>query len=126
MFRLNILCKSDVGGKCLSIRVRKVRPIFDRTFLLNGELYQIMFLRLFRWLFGLFAEASSSGLYFSFTFKLLHLRASLYNGTAASKERQSEDRVEMRLLMVLGSCLVMGGGWLDWLCMNRVSSFDLR
>ena len=125
MFRLNILCKLDVGGKCLSIRVRKLRPIFDRTFLLNGGLYQIMFLRLFRWLFGLFAEASSSGSYLSLALKLLRLRAS-YNGAAAPKERRSEDRVEMRLLMVLGGCLVMEGGWLDWLCMNRGSSFGLR
>ena len=65
-----------------------VAPIFDRTFLLNCGLYQIMFLRLLRWLFGMFAEASPSGLYFSLTLKLLRLRASLYNGTAASKEKQ--------------------------------------
>ena len=108
------------------IRVRKLQPIFDRTFLLNVGLYQIMFVRLFRWLIGLFAEASSSGLYFSLTLKLLRLRASSYNGATPSKERRSEDRVQMRLLMVLRSCLVMEGGWLDWLCMNRGSSFGLR
>ena len=93
----------------LSIRARELRPIFDRTFLLNGGLYQIMFLCLFRCLFGLFAEASPSGLYSSLTLKLLRLRASSYNGAAASKERRSEDRVEMRLLMALESFLVMEG-----------------
>ena len=65
-------------------------------------------------------------LYFSLTLKLLRLRASSYNGAAASKERRLEDRAVMRLLMDLGSCLVIEGGCLDWLCMNRGLSFNLR
>ena len=62
---------------------KKVAPIFDLTFLLNGGLYQIMFLRLFLSLFGLFEEASFSGLYLSVASKLLRLRASTYNTNAA-------------------------------------------
>ena len=46
MFLLNTLCKGFEGGKCLSMRFRKVLPTFVLTDLLNGGLNQMMFLRL--------------------------------------------------------------------------------
>ncbi len=51
MFLLKILCSLWLGGKCLSIRHRKLRAMFVLTFLLNGGLNQMilrcLFLRVF-------------------------------------------------------------------------------
>ncbi len=51
MFLLKILCSLWLGGKCLSIRHRKLRAMFVLTFLLNRKLNQIilhcLFLRVF-------------------------------------------------------------------------------
>ncbi len=51
VFLLKILCSLWLGGKCLSIRHRKLRAMFVLTFLLNGGLNQMilrcLFLRVF-------------------------------------------------------------------------------
>ena len=50
LFRLKSLCSLWCGGKCLSISLRNVLPIFVITDLLNGELNQMIFLfRCLRW-----------------------------------------------------------------------------
>ncbi len=41
MFLLKIVCSLWLGGKCLSIRHRKLRAMFVLTFLLNGGLNQM-------------------------------------------------------------------------------------
>ena len=48
VFLLNILWSLLDRGKCLSINLRKVFPMFVLMFLLKGGLNQIMFLFLFR------------------------------------------------------------------------------
>ncbi len=51
VFLLKVLCSLWLGGKCLSIRHRKLRAMFVLTFLLNGALNQMilrcLFLRVF-------------------------------------------------------------------------------
>ncbi len=51
VFLLKILCSLWLGGKCLSIRHRKLHAMFVLTFLLNGGLNQMilhcLFLRVF-------------------------------------------------------------------------------
>ncbi len=60
VFRLNILCRGLVFGKCLSMSWRKFRAIFDLTDLLNGGLYQMTFRCRFRLVVGEGLVASRS------------------------------------------------------------------
>ena len=63
MFLLNILWSLLDFGKCLSMRCRKILPMFVCTLLLNGGLNQIicLFLVLVRgWLFGWWIEYERS------------------------------------------------------------------
>ena len=112
MFLLKILCNLWPTGKCMSTRLRKQRAMFVLTFLLNGGLNQMMLRCLF-----LRCLYVSCGMYSSLWLKLLCPSAFLHACTASSNTCLSDDSVEMRLLMDVGSCLKKLGGWLECLCM---------
>ena len=59
----------------------------------------------------------SCRMYSSLWLKLLGPSAFWYACTASSNTCLSDDNVEMRLLIDVGSCLKMLGGWLECLCM---------
>ena len=95
----NLLC----GGKCFFIRVKNIFPTLVFTFLLYGELNQMMFL--FRCLLLLvvfmFAWYLSLCLY-------PHLsKASWYGRIASLKISAETDNDESRDLIEIGSCLII-------------------
>ena len=66
------------------------------------------------------------GWYFSSESKLLCLNASLYSGFAALNVSSLHDSLLMRLLIDVGSCRMMVGGWLDKRLMYSGLSLGFR
>ena len=110
MFRLIILMKLLFLGKCLRMSLRNYLPIFDLTFKLKGGLNQITFLFRFRLVFW---DVFSN---FSVAWYPLFLSAVSYVILALLNSVSSQDKLEMRLLVIDGNCLMIDGGWLDFEC----------
>ena len=101
----------------MSTRWRKLRAMFALTFLLKGGLNQMTLRCLF-----LRGRCVSCGVYSSLWLKLLCPSAFRYAGAASSNVCLSDESVEMRLLMDVGSCLRMLDGWFECLFMYNGSS----
>ena len=108
MFRLNIFLKPRFIGKCLRISLKNSLPIFVLTFKLKGGLNQITFLFRFRLVFW---DVFSN---FSVAWYPLFLSAVSYVILALLNSISSQDKLEMRLLVIDGNCLMIDGGWLDF------------
>ena len=88
-------------------------PIFVLTFKLEGGLNQITFLFWFRFVFW---DGFSN---FSCVWYPLFLSAVLYSILALVNSVSSQDKLEIRLLVIYGTCLIIDGGWLGFECMYR-------
>ena len=87
--------------------------MFVLTFKLKGGLNQITFLFRFRLVFW---DVFSN---FSVAWYPLFLSAVSYVILALLNSVSSQDRLEMRLLVIDGNCLMIDGGWLDFECIYR-------
>ena len=116
MFRLNILLKLLFLGKCLRMSLKNFLPIFVLTFKLKGRLNQITFLLRFRLVFWNVFSNFSVALYRLFLSAVSYLILALLNSIS------SQDKLEMRLLVIDGNCLIIvmiDGGWLEFECIYR-------
>ena len=100
----------------MSMRFRKVLPTFVLTDLLNGGLNQMMFLRLVEFdvdgVLDLFVLAVGS--YVNGSSYLLRFNASLYTGAVDWNKEWFAESDDIRLLMDLGNCLIIAGGWFEF------------
>ena len=94
MFRLNIFLKPRFIGKCLRISLKNSLPIFVLTFKLKGGLNQITFLFRFRLVFW---DGFSN---FSVAWYAMFLSAVLYVVLPLLNSVLSQDKLEMRLLVI--------------------------
>ena len=92
-------------------------PMFVLTFKLKGGLNQITFLFRFRLVFR--------DVFLNFTVALypLFLRAVSYVILALLNLVSPQDKLEMRLLVIDGNCLMVDSGWLDFECTYRGGLF---
>ena len=94
------------------MRLMKALPIFIWTFLLNGGLNHIIFLRLLFWFGALCGAGLNLRLY---AYPLLR-NASWYRGAASLNASSSEEISDSLLFIASGMFLIMLGGWFDLLC----------
>ena len=113
MFRLNIFLKLRFLGKCLRMSLKNSLPMFVLTFKLKGGLNKITFLFRFRLVF---LDGFSN---FSVAWYPLFLSAVSCVILALSNPVSSQDKLEMRLLVIDSNCLMIDGGWLDFECIYR-------
>ena len=109
LFRLKSLCSLWCGGKCLSISLRILLPIFVTTDLLNGWLNQSIFL------FCCLHWASLMLAFWNVSWCLEPdlSRGSRYMGTDSLNTYLFKDNLESLVSIEIGSCFVIEGGWFD-------------
>ena len=117
MFRLNIFLKLWFLGKCLRMSLKNSLSMFVLTFKLKGGLNQITFLFQFCLVFW------DSFLDFSVAWHSLFLSAVSYAIFALLNSVLLQDKLEMRLLVIDGNCLMIDGRWLDFVCIYRCALF---
>ena len=87
--------------------------MFAFTFKLKGELNQVTFLFQFRLVFWDGFSNFSAAWYQPFLSAVSYVILALLNSVS------SQDKLEMRLLLIDGNCLMIDGGWLDFECIYR-------
>ena len=87
--------------------------MFVLIFKLKGGLNQITFLFRFRLVFRNVFSNFSVALYPLFLSAVSYLILALLNLIL------SQDKLEMRLLVIGGNCLIIDGGWVDFECIYR-------
>ena len=99
-----------ISRNCLRITLKNSLPMFILTFKLKGGLNQITFLFRFQLVFW---DVFSN---FSFAWYPLFLSAVSYLILALLNSVSSQDKLEMRLLVIDGNSFMTDGGWMDFEC----------
>lgn len=111
--RLKYFLRSDFP-KCLSIRLKNFLATFVFTFWLKGGLNHKIFLHLVLFIFGCFTSFMNSifsSLYPAFFNESWYIWASLI------KISLDEERLDILLAIMVGSCFLMTCGWFESICM---------
>jgi hypothetical protein len=109
---LNIFWSLWLGGKCLSIRLKKCMYMLALVLLVKGEFKHVVLRRIL-----LRACFCVSCVYSGVRLKLLRLSAFWQMSADSWNDCMSDERCAMRLFMELDSCYRKSGGWLKCLLM---------